>query len=109
MPNKVKTSGSWSKENPPKKTRKGSPNKFTAVNRAFWEAILERQSENIESALNDLFQSSKDAYMRHVLAANEFTTPKLARTENVNMNFDSLDFKNLTDKELLEIRQKLDK
>lgn len=80
---------------------KGSTNKSKEANREFWTAVLKKQKKNINLALNDLFKEDKNAYMRHVLTANEFTTPKLERQENLNVNVDvNIDPKTMTDQQL---------
>lgn len=80
---------------------RGSGNKSNEANREFWTAVLKKQKKNINLALNDLFKEDKNAYMRHVLTANEFTTPKLERQENLNVNVDvNIDPKQMSDQQL---------
>jgi hypothetical protein len=61
--------------------RKGKPNKTGKVNQEFWQMILDKQADRIESALDKLYTKSPGYYLTVVMDMTEFVMPKMSRME----------------------------
>lgn len=61
--------------------RKGIPNKTRKVNQEFWQMILDKQADRIESALDKLYKKSPGYYLTVIIDMTEFVMPKMSRLE----------------------------
>ena len=77
----AKTSGSFSKDNPPKVTRKGSPNKATQNIREAYKMLIEKNLDNLTTWLERVAEDNPQAALGYLKDLSEFVVPKLARTD----------------------------
>jgi hypothetical protein len=61
--------------------RTGKPNKARKVNQDFWQMILDKQADRIETALDKLYKKSPGYYLSVIIDMTEFVMPKMSRME----------------------------